>query len=314
MENLEVMEKSWKKIRVMEVMKKSGKSSAESWKKQVNLGVIKDYAKFLAENGIHGVLVNGTSGEGMSMTQAERKATTEAWIAASKPTRIHVQVQVGGTNMPDVLDLAKHAEGAGAHSLLCLPELFNKPASAAELIEYLGAVAAAAPKTPLLYYHNPGYTSVNLDVPSFMSAAAQAIPTFAGIKFTDTNLEMGIKCVRQDGGAHSVFLGCDYVLAGAFALGFSSSIATCLNLLPRLCNRILDSVQRGSVLEAREAQDTLNKAAQAITKNGKWVPAMKAAMKLLTGLDMGPARAPLRSLPDQHIPTLKKDLMDLKLL
>lgn len=281
---------------------------------RVNLAVIKHYAKFLAENGILGVLVNGTSGEGMSMTLEERKATTEAWIDASKSNGIHVQVQVGGTNMPDVLELTRHAESKGAHSILCLPELFNRPANAAELIEYLGAVAAAAPKTPLLYYHNPGYTSVNLDVPSFMTSAARAIPTFAGIKFTDTNLEMGIKCVRQDGGAHSVFLGCDYVLAGAFALGFSSSIATCLNLLPRLCNRILQAVQKGSVLEAREAQDTLNKAAQAITKNGKWVPAMKAAMKLLTGLDMGPARAPLQSLPDQHIPTLNKDLSDLKLL
>lgn len=281
---------------------------------QVNLKIVPAYAQFLSKNGIHGVLVNGTSGEGMSMTLAERKATTEAWLSAAKASGIHVQVQVGGTNLPDVLELTRHAEEHGAHSLLCLPELFNKPANVAEVVEYLGAVAAAAPKTPLLYYHNPGYTAVHVNAPALMGAAAQAIPTFAGIKFTDTNLEMGIQCVAVDGGAHSVFLGCDYVLAGAFALGFDSSIATCLNLLPGLCNRILGSVQKGDVQDARAAQNTLNKAAQAITKNGKWVPAMKAAMKLITGLDMGPARAPLRSLADQHVPELKKDLQALQLL
>lgn len=41
----------------------------------------------------------------MSMNQAERKATTAAWVAASKGKNIHVQVQVGGTNFPDVLEL-----------------------------------------------------------------------------------------------------------------------------------------------------------------------------------------------------------------
>lgn len=102
-----------------------------------------------------------------------------------------------------------------------------------------------------------------------MTAAAKAIPNFAGVKFTDTNLEMGVQSVVVDGGVHSVFLGCDFVLAGAFALGFDSSIATGLNVLPRLCCRILSSVQEGRVEDARAAQLLLNQAAQAITKNGK---------------------------------------------
>lgn len=41
------------------------------------------------------------------MTVAERKATTEAWIDAARANKVHVQVQVGGTNLPDVLDLVR---------------------------------------------------------------------------------------------------------------------------------------------------------------------------------------------------------------
>ncbi|XP_034246070.1 N-acetylneuraminate lyase-like [Thrips palmi] len=281
---------------------------------EVNLKIIADYAKFLSANGINGVLVNGTSGEGMSMTVAEREQTTEAWLQHGHKHGIHVQVQVGGTNLPDVLHLARHAERLGADSILCLPELFNKPANVHELVEYLRLVAAAAPRTPLLYYHNPGYTGVNVNVPTFMEAAGSALPMFAGIKFTDTNLEMGVHCVAAGGAAYSVFLGCDYVLAGAFALGFNSAIATSLNVLPGLCARILQDVKTGRVEEARLAQNTLNRAAQAITLNGKWVPAMKAAMKIVTGLDMGPARQPLPSLEDRHLPALKKSLQQLNLL
>ena len=56
---------------------------------------------------------------------------------------------------------AAHAESLGSDALLCLPELFNKPQTVDELVQYLTYVAEAAPKTPLLYYHMPSYTGVN---------------------------------------------------------------------------------------------------------------------------------------------------------
>lgn len=49
--------------------------------------------------------VNGTSGEGMSMSVAERKLVTEAWVKAAKETKQHVMIQVGGAPLPDVIEL-----------------------------------------------------------------------------------------------------------------------------------------------------------------------------------------------------------------
>lgn len=51
------------------------------------------------------ISVNGTSGEGMSMTVEERKATTEAWAAAAKETKQILMVQVGGACLKDVQEL-----------------------------------------------------------------------------------------------------------------------------------------------------------------------------------------------------------------
>lgn len=95
------------------------------------------------------------------MNVEERKSVTETWLRAAKITRQHVMVQIGGTNLPDVLELAQHAEANGADSLLCLPELYNKPTTNAQLINYLKIVGQAAPNTPLLLYHIPSYTHVD---------------------------------------------------------------------------------------------------------------------------------------------------------
>lgn len=70
-------------------------------------------------------------------------------------------VQIGGCPLPDVLALAKHAQQIGVDSMLCLPELYFKPTTSEELINYLKQVAGAAPNIPLLYYHIPAFSNVN---------------------------------------------------------------------------------------------------------------------------------------------------------
>lgn len=106
-------------------------------------------------------LVNGTTGEGPSLCMSERVLLTERWATTCKQSKQTLMVQVGGAPMPQVLQMAKLAEDAGVNALLCLPDIYYKPANSDELIKYLAAVGKAAPKTPLLYYHIPSYTNVN---------------------------------------------------------------------------------------------------------------------------------------------------------
>ncbi|EFA04261.2 N-acetylneuraminate lyase isoform X2 [Tribolium castaneum] len=267
----------------------------------VDLSVIQDYAKFLADSKIMGVLVNGTSGEGMSLNVRERKQVAEEWVKAVKKTNQHLMVQVGGAPLPDVLELAKHAESIGVHSLLCLPDLYNKPANSADLIRYLKTVGAAAPNTPLLYYHIPSYTNVNIHMGQFLNDSVGKIPTFHGIKFTSTALDEGVAAVEANGGKYAVFLGADQLMAGAFTLGFDSAIATSLNMFPQLGVKILDAVKQSKLNSARETQQLLTKVCSVVTKHGPWVPTMKVAMDLFTPIKVGKAREPLTNITPEQV-------------
>ncbi|KAJ8970731.1 hypothetical protein NQ317_017389 [Molorchus minor] len=76
----------------------------------VNVSVIPRYAQFLADNDIKGVLIHGSTGEGVSLSVEERKSVVEEWASAVQTTKQHLMIQVGGCPLPDVLELARHAE------------------------------------------------------------------------------------------------------------------------------------------------------------------------------------------------------------
>lgn len=115
----------------------------------------------MKQNGVTGVLANGTISEGMCLSVKERKHLAEEWLKACRKYGLTFMVQVGGTTVTDVHDLAEHAEKIGADAVLCLPELFFKPTSAEDLIHYLQEVGSHCPSRTLLYYHIPGQTEVN---------------------------------------------------------------------------------------------------------------------------------------------------------
>ncbi|XP_033229023.1 N-acetylneuraminate lyase-like [Belonocnema kinseyi] len=136
-------------------------------KQLLNLSVIPEYAKYLAEGEVKAVLVAGTTGEEPALSVKERKKPTEVWAEAVKTTKQHVRVQIGGAPFPDVLELAGHAEKIKVGSILLLSELFFKPFDEKELISYLKAVSDVAPNTPLLYYHTPKQTNIYIHMGQF---------------------------------------------------------------------------------------------------------------------------------------------------
>ncbi|KAG8229853.1 hypothetical protein J437_LFUL009128 [Ladona fulva] len=288
---------------------------------QLNTKIIPAYGKYLTDSGIHGVLVNGTTGEGMSMSVEERQKVTEIWKDVSKSTGLNVMVQVGGAPFPDVVKLAAHADRCQVDSILCLPDLYNKPKNVAEVLEYLQQVSNAAPNTPLLYYHIPAFTNVNISITDLLSEAHNSgnFPRLAGAKFTHINLEDGASSVRVGGkenslGPFSLFLGSDEALLGAFALGFNSAIGTTFNIIPEFGKSILSAAKKNDFTGGQKAQWELTKAIRTMTKQGGWVPAMKAVMNFLTPIDVGPVRFPLKPLSKDKVFAMKEDLLQLGIM
>ncbi|KAI4466807.1 dihydrodipicolinate synthase [Holotrichia oblita] len=281
--------------------------------KSLNLDIIPKYAQFLAENGLKGVLVNGTTGEGMSQTVQERKILAEKWMEVKKVTNQHMMIQVGGAPLPDVLELAKHAESIGADSILCLPELYFKPTNIEQLTYYLKIVGQAAPNTPLLYYHIPMFTNVNIHMGQFLREVDGKIPTFVGIKCTSEELVEGLEAVNAYNRKFAVFLGADTLMLEAYKRGFDSSIATTFNIFPQLGVKIHEYVFSGRADEAKPLQEKLTKAVAGISKYGSWVQTMKEAMVLFTPFDVGPPRDPIIRLSSAQINNMAENVKILKI-
>ena len=81
----------------------------------INLSIIPEYANLLHRNGLKGVFINGSSGEGYMLTEDERKQIAEAWMAAVKDFEdFKVIVHVGSTCVRSSKNLAEHAQAIGA--------------------------------------------------------------------------------------------------------------------------------------------------------------------------------------------------------
>ncbi|XP_076763054.1 N-acetylneuraminate lyase-like [Xylocopa sonorina] len=279
----------------------------------LNLSIIPQYGEFLAKKGITGILVNGTTGEGPSMSASERKSVAEAWANVTKRTKQHLMIQVGGAPLPDVLELAKHAESIKADSILCLPELYFKPKTSDDLRDYLKMVSSAAPNTPLLYYHFPDMSNVTIHMGRFLEQCGDQIPTFVGIKFTSPNLEEGAQALRANKSKFVVCLGNDQLINPGCALGMDTFITTSLNMLSELGLETLAEGKAGNVSKGREKQQHLTSIVVAIAKYGNWVETMKVAMALLTNINPGPPRAPSKPLTAQVTASMAKDLQYLGL-
>ena len=228
----------------------------------------------------------------MCLSLIERKKVTEVWLAACRKYDIHMMVQISGCPYPDVIELAKHAKSIKVDSILCLPELYFKPKTEARLVAYLKGIAEYCADIPILYYHIPMFSDVNLNMPKFCDMAEQEIQNFAGIKYTSGDLDQGSACLKD---GRSIFLGCDTILCGALALGFDCSIMTTLNICPELSLKIVELVKKRDLEAALKTQRVLNVRIKEILQkgNGEWVTLMKIVFNSTVNFNVGDVRRPL---------------------
>ncbi|CAH0594378.1 unnamed protein product [Chrysodeixis includens] len=273
----------------------------------VDFSIIPIYMAHLNKNRINGILVGGTTGEGMLLNVEERKTLLEAWVSAAKPFAAKVIAQVGGAPLPDVLELAKHAEKLGVDGIMTLPELYYKPKDEHQLVDYLEAVSKVAPTLPLIYYHFPMMTGVNVNMPQLFSIASSKLTNFKGAK---ADLAVAEQVADQLLDGRKVFIANHHIVPSAL-MGHHSSIATVSNIFPDLILDATDAVKRGDLDEARVIQKRLNKLVEGIASHGDFVPSMKAAMELVTGIRVGPTRPPLAPLSDEQRSSLRNTLISL---
>ena len=266
---------------------------------------IEQQADRMSADGLAGVFVCGTTGEGPSLTTAERMMVAERWTTAAGP-RLRVLVHVGHNCLEDCRTLAAHAERIGAAGIGCLAPSFFRPRSAGELADFCARVAAAAPGLPFYYYHLPSVTGVHLPMLEFLAAAAPRIPTLVGIKYTHEDLADFSACLRHDGGRFEMIFGRDEILLAALACGADAAIGSTYNFMPGIFQHMIAAFRRGDIAAARAAQARATDIIAVMIRHGG-LPAGKAMMRL-AGIDCGPVRLPLIDVDASRQESLHREL------
>lgn len=273
----------------------------------LNEEMIPRLARSLSSQRVAGAFVCGTTGEGASLTQAERMKVAVAWRKAA-PDGLAVIVHVGKNSVGEAQELAAHAQSVGADAVAAIAPSFFKPAGVDALVEYCAAVASAAPELPFYYYHMPSMTGVNLSVTSFLEAATGRIANLAGVKFTHEDL-MDFGRARQVADGHfDLLFGRDEILLAGMALGAEGAVGSTYNYAARVYHRVIAAMQANDLKTARAEQVKAMAFIAAFVRHGG-LNAGKAIMSLC-GYDCGPMRSPSTSLEAIALPKLREDLAE----
>lgn len=274
----------------------------------INLSEIGPYIDYLTEKqGVKNIFVNGTTGESLSLSIAERKDLAADWCLKAKGKMDQVIVHVGCMSLKDSKELAGHAAEIGADGIAVISPFFLKPRTAAGLKAYLGEVAAAAPSVPCYYYHVPSVTGVNISGRDVLNGIQELIPSFRGVKFSGSDLmDFGL-CISNSPPHWSMLYGVDEQLVAGLAMGANGLVGSTYNYLGKHVNKLITFFESGDQLQARTIQFKLQELLSFAIKNGFDLSMNKQLMADVSGLSLGPPRLPLTPcLRDRAEPVLQK--------
>ena len=259
----------------------------------------------LIQNGVRGLYVCGSTGEGVSLTDAERMAVAEAYVRAADG-RLPVIVQVGQNSLTAARELAAHAQSIGADGISATCPSYFHIDRLETLVEAMTSVASSAPNVPFYYYHIPALTGANFDMVEFLQQAAPRNPNLAGLKFTTPALHEFQLCLQLNEGQFDVLWGVDEMLLGALATGAVGGVGSTYNIAAPVYLRIMDAFGRGDLEAARHWQLQASFFIR-ILASFPFHAALREVLKL-QGLDCGLARLPQRPLTEGEAIELQEKL------
>lgn len=270
----------------------------------VDLSKVALQQKFYKDNGISGVFICGTTGEGSSLTMVEKKALFKEW-SQYRADDFAVIGFVGGTSVRESQELAKYASEVGLNAVAMTAPYYQKAAGVHELALTLAEVASAAPSLQFFYYHIPCLTNVGFAMFDLLKEMERVIPNLAGIKFTFENMMDYQLCLEYKDRKFNIMWGRDEMLLPALAIGAETYVGSTYGYNAPIYHAIRSAFESGDHKRAAALQYQANIIITFLNKYGNG--AGKAFMKAV-GLDLGPCRHPLTTLSDEQYSSMVEEL------
>jgi len=241
--------------------------------------------------GAHGLVPVGTTGESPTLSHDEHRKMTE-WCVDEAKGRVPVIAGAGSNSTREAVDLAKHAETAGADALLVVTPYYNKPTQEG-MYQHFKAVNDAV-GIPIFIYNIPPRSVVDMSVETMTRLFE--LKNIAGVKDATANMVRVSQQRAAMGEGFNQLSGEDATALGFMAHGGHGCISVTANVAPRLCAEFQASCLKGDYAGALKLQDKLMPLHTALFIETNPAPA-KYALSLL-GKCAETVRLPMVSLAD----------------
>ena len=259
-----------------------------------------DLIEFQIENGTHGIVPCGTTGESATMSHQEHHRVVELTIGVVGG-RVPVLAGTGSNSTSETIELTRHAKSAGAAGALIITPYYNKP-SQEGLYQHFKAVAESV-DIPIILYNVPSRTSVNM-LPATVARCAQ-IDNIVGIKEATGSLNQVSEVIRLCPDDFAVLSGDDFTAMATVAVGGTGVISVTSNVAPKDMADMMDAALAGDFGRARELHYKLFPLMQAMFIDTNPVPA-KTTLELMGKIKSATPRLPLYSMSDANLDKLKE--------
>ena len=267
-----------------------------------------ELVEFLIGHGIHGLMVGGTTSEGMLLRIEERK-TFAGFIIKQVGGRVPIIVHTGCIGTADTIDLTLHASDAGATAAsMILPYFFTLDDGS--LFLHFTSVASAVPDLPLFIYTFPGNAKNDLS-PELLKRIRDAVPNIVGVKSSNPLLPRFQEYLTVGGEGFLAFNGVDGLMLPALAMGASGQISGNANVFPEVFRDLYEAFEAGDLERARSQQALVDRI-RLVLKDGLHPAYFKAALAR-RGISAGRVRAPMRELSKQELVQMERGLREIGL-
>jgi 4-hydroxy-tetrahydrodipicolinate synthase len=243
-------------------------------------------AVHLVDAGTEGLVVNGTTGESPTTSDAEKADVVRAVVEAVGD-RAHVVAGVGTNDTAHSAVLARQAAAAGAHGLLVVSPYYSKP-SQEGLEAHVRAVADAG-GLPVMLYDIPGRTAVEFRTETLLRLAEH--PHVVAVKDAKGDLQAATRVLA--GSDLAVYSGDDGLLLPYLAIGGVGVVGVTTHLAAPAYSRLLAAHDAGDTATAREEHHGLQPLVDAVMTRMQGAVAVKTALHALGHLPSAAVRLPL---------------------
>jgi 4-hydroxy-tetrahydrodipicolinate synthase len=259
---------------------KDGKVDARAYKKLVEWQI---------DQGTHGLVPCGTTGESPTLSHDEHKQVVELCIEAAAG-RVPVIAGTGSNSTAEAVELTRHAKTAGADGVLVVTPYYNKPTQEGLYLHFKAVNDCA--DVPVIIYNIPGRSVVDMTVDTM--ARLFKLKNIVGVKDATANLARVSQQRAALGKDFIQLSGEDGTALGFMAHGGHGCISVTANIAPALCAEFELACLAGNFRLALQLQDRLMPLHEALFVESNPGPVKYAASKL--GLCNADTRLPLAPL------------------